>query len=98
MSLTAAESAVVIGDLRRARRRQRVAALHWVDALYQVYVTALVAVVAVVFLSGFVGDGKVTGASLERVRDQGPAVLGLVAAVAVFVGLRSGSRGGRRLL
>ena len=94
VSLTAAESAVVIGDLRRARRRQRVAALHWVDALYQVYVTALVAVVAVVFLSGFVGDGKVTGASLERVRDQGPAVLGLVAAVAVFVGLRSGSRGG----
>lgn len=94
MSLTAAESAAVIGDLRRARRRQRVAALHWVDALYQVYVTALVAVVAVVFLSGFVGDGKVAGASLERVRDHGPAVLGLVAAVAVFVGLRSGSRGG----
>ncbi len=94
MSLTAAESAVVIGDLRRARRRQRVAALHWVDALYQVYVTALVAVVAVVFLSGFVGDGKVTGASLERVRDHGPAVLGLVVAVAVFVGVRSGSRGG----
>lgn len=94
MSLTAAESAVVIGDLRRARRRQRVAALHWVDALYQVYVTALVAVVAVVFLSGFVGDGKVTGESLERVRDHGPAVLGLAVAVAVFVGVRSGSRGG----
>jgi hypothetical protein len=92
--LTAAESAVVIGDLRRARRRQRVAALHWVDALYQVYVTALVAVVAVVFLSGFVGDGEVTGASLARVRDHGPAVLGLVAAVGMFVGLRSGSRGG----
>jgi len=94
VSLTAAESAVVIGDLRKARRRQRVAAIHWVDALYQVYVTALVAVVALVFLSGFVGDGKVSGSSLDQVRDHGPAVLGLLAAVALFVGLRSGSRGG----
>lgn len=94
VSLTAAQSAAVIGDLRRARRRQRVAALHWVDALYQVYMTALVAVVGLVFLSGFVGDQRVAGAALERVRDQGPAVIGLLAAAAVFVGLRSGSRGG----
>ena len=94
MSLSAAQSAVVIGDLRRARRRQRVAAIHWVDALYQVYITALVAVVAVVFLSGYVGDTKIDAEAVDRLAESGPAVLGLVVAVALFVGLRSGSRGG----
>ena len=94
MSLSAAQSAVVIGDLRRARRRQRVAAIHWVDALYQVYITALVAVVAVVFLSGYVGDTKIDARAVDRLAESGPAVLGLVVAVALFVGLRSGSRGG----
>ncbi len=94
MSLTVAESAAVIGDLRRARRRQRVAAIHWVDALYQVYVTGIVAVVVVVLLSGLVGDDKVHGAALDDVTRVGPALLGLIAALAVFLGLRSGSRGG----
>lgn len=94
MSLTVAESAVVIGDLRRARRRQRVAAIHWVDALYQVYITALVAVVGVVFASGYVGDGEVAASTVTEVIADGPAVLGLAAALAVLVGLRSGSRGG----
>ena len=92
--MSAAQSAVVIGDLRRARRRQRVAAIHWVDALYQVYITALVAVVAVVFLSGYVGDTKIDARAVDRLAESGPAVLGLVVAVALFVGLRSGSRGG----
>ena len=92
--MSAAQSAVVIGDLRRARRRQRVAAIHWVDALYQVYITALVAVVAVVFLSGYVGDTKIDAEAVDRLAESGPAVLGLVVAVALFVGLRSGSRGG----
>ena len=32
----------VIGDLRRARRRQRIAEIHWIDALYQVYLVAIV--------------------------------------------------------
>ena len=70
------------------------AAIHWVDALYQVYITAIVAVVAVVLLSGVVGDGDVAPATLADVRAHGPAVTGLLAAFAVFMGLRSGSRGG----
>jgi hypothetical protein len=92
--MTTAESAAVIGDLRRARRRQRVAAIHWVDALYQVYITALVAIVGVVFLSGYVGDDQVRGADLDRVVSAGPALLGTAVAFAVLIGLRSGSRGG----
>ncbi|NLD76773.1 MAG: hypothetical protein GX643_08905, partial [Acidimicrobiales bacterium] len=94
MSMTVAESAQVIGDLRRARRRQRVAAIHWVDALYQVYITALVAVVGVVFVSGLIGDGEVSAETVADVVADGPAALGVVAALAVLVGLRSGSRGG----
>ncbi len=70
------------------------AAIHWVDALYQVYVTALVAVVGIVFASGYVGDGKVAGDTAARVVADGPAVVGLVAAFVFLVGLRSGSRGG----
>src|SRR5690606_3754323 len=58
--LSVADSAAVVADLRRARRKQRVAAIHWVDALYQVYVTGLVAVVAIVVLSSAIGDGEVS--------------------------------------
>ncbi len=92
--LTAAESAAVVGDLRRARRKQRVAEIHWVDALYQVYITGLLAIVAVVLLSGAVGDDRVAPSTLVDVRAHGAAVLGTIAALAVFLGLRSGSRGG----
>jgi hypothetical protein len=94
VSLTVAESAEVVRDLRRARRRQRVAAIHWIDALYQVYITGLVAVVAVVLISGAVGDGKVGHATVLDVRAHGPAVVGLVLAIAVLAGLRSGANGG----
>ena len=92
--MTAADSAAVIADLRRTRRRQRVAAIHWVDALYQVYITGIVSVVVIVLASGAVGDGKLDDAALADVKLHGPGALGLLIALAVFAGLRSGSRGG----
>jgi hypothetical protein len=92
--LSAADSALIIGELRRARRRQRVASIHWVDALYQVYITGLLAVVAVLVVSGAVGDEKVGASAVAEVRELGPAAMGLLAALAVLVGLRSGSHGG----
>ena len=88
------DGGAVLAELRRARRRQRVAQIHWVDAFYQVYITAIVAIVAIVLVSGFVGDGKVSGATLDRVISRGPAVVGIAAAVALAIGLRSGGRGG----
>ncbi|MCU1357062.1 MAG: hypothetical protein JWM89_2480 [Acidimicrobiales bacterium] len=94
MSLTLAESAAVVGELRRARRKQRVASIHWVDALYQVYITGLVAVVAVVAVSGLTGDEKLGPVARADVSARGAAVAGLVAALAILLGLRSGSRGG----
>lgn len=92
--LTATESAEVVGALRRARRKQRVSSIHWIDAMYQVYITGLVAIVVVVLASGAVGDGEVGPATLADVRAHGAAVVGVIAALAVFLGLRSGSRGG----
>ena len=94
MSLTLAESAAVVGELRRARRKQRVASIHWVDALYQVYITGLVAVVAVVAVSGLTGDEKLGAVARADVSARGAAVAGLVVALAILLGLRSGSRGG----
>jgi hypothetical protein len=86
--------ASVIEDLRRARRKQRVAEIHWIDALYQVYLVGIVVVVVLAVISGAIGDGKLDHAGIERVRLDGPAWIGMAAALAAFVGLRSGSRGG----
>lgn len=94
MSLTVAESAEVLGALRRARRKQRVAKIHWVDALYQVYLTGIISLALVIVASGLIGDGEVDAAGLVDVKAHGPAAMGLVAALAVLMGLRSGSRGG----
>ncbi|MCU1370099.1 MAG: hypothetical protein JWO77_1293 [Ilumatobacteraceae bacterium] len=93
-ALTIAESSAVVGELRRARRKRRVASIHWIDALYQVYITGLVSVVVVVLLSGAIGDDEVSVAGIADVKDHGPAAAGLLVALAVFLGLRSGSRGG----
>jgi hypothetical protein len=93
-ALTIAESSAVVGELRRARRKRRVASIHWIDALYQVYITGLVSIVIVVLLSGAIGDEKVSAAGIADVKEYGPAAAGLLVALAVFLGLRSGSRGG----
>ncbi|HEX7133016.1 MAG TPA: hypothetical protein VF228_10590 [Iamia sp.] len=83
-----------LDDLRRARRRRRVAEIHWVDALYRVYVAAIVGLVAVIAVAGTVGDAPLDPAQVADVRAHGPAAVGLLASLAVAIGLRSGSRGG----
>lgn len=94
MSVALPVPATVVEDLRGARRRHRVAAIHWIDALYQVYVTALALAAGVLALSTVIGDERLDAAAVADLRADGPAVLGVVAALAVAVGLRSGSRGG----
>ncbi len=80
--------------LRRHRRRKRVASIHWVDALYRTYVAAVVGIVVVLVVSGLVGDGEVSGSALDRVVADGPAAVGVVVAIALALGLRSGGQGG----
>jgi hypothetical protein len=84
----------VVDDLRRARRKQRIAEIHWIDALYQVYLVGIAVLIGVAAIAAAIGDGKLGPASVEDVRVDGPAWLGVAAALAVYVGLRSGSRGG----
>src|SRR5436190_741481 len=84
----------VVAELRRVRRHHRVVEVDWIDALYRAYLTAIVSGIAVVVLSGVVGDHRLAPHAVHRALVDGPAVVGLVLAVAVAVGIRSGGRGG----
>lgn len=86
--------AEALADLRQARRHKRLQEIHWVDAFYKAYLSGLFGIIALVAISGAVGGGTVGAHALARALDRGPALLGVVSAVALGVGLRSGSRGG----
>jgi len=81
-------------DWRRFRRQKRTADIHWIDAFYQAYLTGIVGLVAVAFASSAIGDDLLTPLQLDRVLADGPGWLGGLAAFAIALGLRSGSRGG----
>lgn len=83
-----------LDDLRGARRRKRIEGIDWFDAAYHAYLAGLVGIVVTLFVSSWVGDADLSAEALADLRDHGPAWIGLLAAVAVAVGLRSGSRGG----
>lgn len=88
------ESAVaVLHDLRVRRRERRLGRLEWFDVAYKAYLVLLFGGGAVLWLTGLVGDAPVTSGLADVLAD-GRAVVSLAAAVAVFVGLRSGARGG----
>jgi len=81
-------------DLRRTRRRKRIAEVDWLDAAYHAYVAGIVGTVVVLFLSSLVGDEELTAGGIASAREHGAAAVGLIAALALAGGLRSGSRGG----
>jgi hypothetical protein len=85
---------VALAEMRSARQRKRIANIHWVDALYHVYIAALVGGVGLVLLSGAAGGTALDASGIAEVLERGPAVLGLIPALAILAGLRSGSRGG----
>ncbi len=80
--------------LQRARRRNRLATVDRFEALYNVYLAGLLGSLSVVGLSNLAGDRPVDADELRAVLEHGPASMGLVAALAVAVGIRSGGRGG----
>jgi hypothetical protein len=88
------DPSTALAELRAARRRKRVADIHWIDALYQVYVSAIVSVVLVLVISGFIGGEQLGPGGIAVVVRDGPDVLGVVVALAIGIGLRSGARGG----
>ncbi len=83
-----------LADWRRFRRQKRTADIHWIDAFYQAYLTGILSLVAVAVLSSMVGDEVLSARQLDRVASDGPGWVGVAAAFAVALGLRSGSRGG----
>jgi hypothetical protein len=90
----AASPALTLRDLRRARHKRHREDVDWVETLYRVYVTVLSGA-AVVWLSvSKVSDAAAKGGGLADIREHGAAVVGLVVAFLVALGLRSGSRGG----
>lgn len=88
------DAARALRDLRRARRRRAYGDIDWVDALYKAYVTAIFSAIGASIVSGYVGGDPVTPAQLATVTRHGPALVGLVVAVALAAGFRSGGRGG----
>ena len=85
-------------ELRRTRRSNRLAEVHWIDALYRVYMAGLVGIIAVVVASGALPNDKLTTAEAADFADHAPMWLGLGIAVVVGIGLRSGGRGGPLVL
>ena len=88
------DPAAALADLRSARRRKRVADIHWIDALYQVYLAALVSLAAVLLLSSWIGGERLGPLRTSQVLHDGPDIVGVGVALAILIGLRSGARGG----
>jgi hypothetical protein len=83
-----------LGDMRTRRRKNRIQDLEWFDALYRVYLAAFVGGGVIMFLSGLIGDQPLQAQEILDVTTHTPHVVGLVAAVVVLLGLRSGAHGG----
>lgn len=87
-----------LGELRRTRRHNRLSDVHWVDALYRVYIVVLGAVIFVMFAAGRLPDDRLDAAQAIDFGSKAPMWLGFGFAVAVGIGLRSGGRGGPLVL
>lgn len=83
-----------LGDLRRARRKNRMAELDWFEAAYRVYLVAIGFGGSALWASSFIKDSKVAASTVADIYHYGPAVLGMLAVAAFAAGLRSGARGG----
>jgi hypothetical protein len=81
-------------DMRVVRRRHRVQETEWFEALYRVYLAAIIVGGGILFLSGLVKDTNATPRDIANITAHAPHVLGIFIAVAVYLGVRSGANGG----
>jgi hypothetical protein len=93
-ALDVAASRQALADLRHARRHNHRDVVHWVDALYRVYMGGLCAIAAVVVGTGLLGDQELSPADAATFATAATPWIGLAAAAASAIGLRSGGRGG----
>ena len=80
--------------MRRTRQRHRLGNIEWFDAAYRAYLVGLFGGGTVLWISSSVHDATVSAAVAADVARHAPAILGLVAAVALLAGLRGGAQGG----
>jgi len=92
--LAAGDPVAAMKAMRSARRRRYVARTDVMEVLYRVYLGALAAVFALAFLAGALHEVPADPASVDRIRADAPAIIGIAAAVLVLAGLRAGARGG----
>jgi hypothetical protein len=86
--------AAVLRELARTRRNRRLADVDLFEKLYQAYLTVITVGIIVAVSASIVGDDVVSSGTAARVVRDAPEVAGLVAALVLVIGLRSGSRGG----
>ncbi len=80
--------------MQGARRRHYIREGDWVDSLYKAYLTVIITVVALFYLSAAFGTASAGASTVHDLEAQGPAFLGLAVAVLAALGLRSGAHGG----
>ena len=85
-------------ELRRTRRHNRLSDVHWIDALYRVYMVGLATVIFVMFASSQLPTDRLTTAEAADFATTAPLWLGFAFAAAIGIGLRSGGRGGPLVL
>jgi hypothetical protein len=81
-------------EIRRARRQRYVEELDVMELLYRAYVVGLIGIFALGLIAGIIDEVPATPSAVDWTREQGPAVIGIPIAIAVFAGLRTGARGG----
>lgn len=89
---------MALHDLRAARRRRYAENVNVMEVLYRIYVGVLFGGWGLALISGALADVRVDRQMVLEVHRRGPAALGLLVAVAVAAGLRSGGRGGPLVL
>jgi hypothetical protein len=92
--LTAAETRDALRALGKGRRSRRMQDIDWVEIAYKAYIAAIVSMGTLFTSAALVGDTSLSRGTVADMEQHGPAIVGLVIAVAIAMGLRSGSRGG----
>ncbi|MEA3184942.1 MAG: hypothetical protein QOJ74_1419, partial [Ilumatobacteraceae bacterium] len=84
----------VLHELRRRRKRRRLGDIEWFDAAYRVYLVALFGGGTVLWISSSIKDSTVSTSAVADVAKNGPALIGMITALAFLAALRSGAQGG----
>jgi hypothetical protein len=92
--LTAGDPVGAMKAMRSARRRRYVARADVMEVLYRVYLGAIAAVFILAFLAGALHEVPADPSSIEGIRTDAPAIIGIALAVLILAGLRAGARGG----